>query len=256
MNVSEAVRSDQDELLNSIRNCGDLCVILKNRYGDSYVESYQLPVIMLSGDRFWAKFHNVHPIDSGINDVTVPGVGAYAYNNYCKVVACSYMNQSMERYYSSDAYSFLEFRCRGQYERIWSSDQDNDLDLLKSAVLNGRRIKIKIEDDESYTYIMYCHTIEVYDDKFSLESEFDAIPMRLRFFKSFEDMEARFSAVESEYSPPNYPATNYARTQFFTLNFLFHSDGNHLIRRFFPADNGPFKGSKMGYKRVELWVEC
>ncbi|WP_430459816.1 hypothetical protein ACQUQU_11430 [Thalassolituus sp. LLYu03] len=256
MTLSVVDRSKNELLIQQILSCEDLCVVLRNRYGDEYVESYQLPVVMLSGDRFWAKFHNVHPIDSGVNDVLIPGVGAYAYNNYCKVVACCYMSQTMERYYSSDAYSSVVFRCRGQYEKVWSSEYESDFDSLRRAVLDGRRVKIKIEDNDSYTYIMLCHTIEVYDDKFSLETEFDAIPMRLRFFSYFEDLEAQFAAVEAEYTAPNYPATNYAKTQFYTLNFLFHSDGNHLVRRFFGEAGSPFSGSKMGYQRVELWVEC
>ena len=119
--------SVSQELVDQIHQCSELYIVLKNRYGKGYVESYKLPFVIAVGDQFWGKFQNVHAIDKHMG-VSVSGVGAYLYNNFSNVVRCSYFQEKMERFYSLKAYSYVEFGHRNQYEKIYDSANSSSID--------------------------------------------------------------------------------------------------------------------------------
>ncbi len=74
-------------ILTDIKQCKDLWVVLENRFGNQYVESYHLTSIVSAGDEFFGKFSNVHSADphEGIHR---DNLLSYAYNNFSNVV-CS-----------------------------------------------------------------------------------------------------------------------------------------------------------------------
>jgi hypothetical protein len=218
-------------LLNDVLECRDLHIVLKNRHGEQYIESYHLPVIVYSNGMFWAKFRNVHSIDN-LTGIISPGLGAYAYSNYCNVVSCSFLSEKKERYYSLEAYSHVEYIVRGEYEKMWCSELGGNIEAIRRAVETGRRIKLRIEDGDNYTYIVNAHTVEVYENCFVIDSEFDSIPERLRHFLSFKEIESKLTE-DKEISPQKlYSASRYSETQFYHINFIYSSKGGIWLEDF------------------------
>ena len=242
-----------DNILQEIESCSDLSIILKSRYGEEYVESYNLPFILKAGDKFWGKFQNVHAVDKSMG-VPVPGVGAYLYNNFSDVVCCSYFQQKMERYYSLKAYSHAEFKCRSKYKKIFDSRNKSSIDELREYVLAGKKLKAKITDHHEYTYILKLHTVEVYKNKIFAECEFDGVPEKVRYFQFIEDLNVQFEQMESSYVAPNYPATHYVNSAFYLTNFLYESGNNTLIRRFYTPE-GELSGEQLDFNEYEIWGE-
>jgi hypothetical protein len=244
----------QDKLIDSILSCSDLVVVLENRYGDQYVESYLLPNILYSKGQFWGKFRNIHASDPhiGINNLNAI---SYAYNNFSNVVSTSCLTERLERYYSAYSYSSVNFHTRGSYSKIWSNIENNNIELIIKAVKEGARIKVKLVDNDDYTYILPAHTIEVFEkeNNFTLETEYDGYPERLRYFQAIEKLSSYMDSELVNYSAPNYPATNFEETLFFLTSYIIKKNGSILKRSI--SNTLSIDREEIKYNKVELWVE-
>lgn len=240
-------------LITNILSCKDLIVVLKNRYGNQYVESYLLPSILYSNDEFWGKFRNVHAADlhEGINNQNTV---SYAYNNFSNIVSTSCLRDRLERYYSSYTYSSIKFHTRGSYSRIWSSIEDSNIQLLSKAVKEGARIKVKLEDNDGYTYILPAHTVEVYeqDNYFTLDTEYDGYPERLRHFQAIKDLSLYMDSELEKLTKPDYPTTAFTETAFHITSYIIKN--NRIFKR---SINNQLKTTRLEitYKYMELWAE-
>lgn len=244
-----------DKLIDSILSCSDLIVVLENRYGDQYIESYMLPNILYSKGQFWGKFRNVHASDLHI-DINNSNSISYAYNNFSNVVSTSCLSDRLERYYSAYSYSSVNFHTRGSYSKIWSNIANNkNIELISKAVKEGARLKIKLEDNDGYTYILPVHTIEVFEkaNNFTLETEYDGYPERLRYFQAIEKLSSYMDSELVNYSAPNYPATKFEETIFFLTSYIIKKNGSISKRSI--SDTLSIDTEEIQYSYVELWVE-
>jgi hypothetical protein len=243
-----------DKLIDSILSCHDLVVVLENRYGNQYVESYLLSNILYSDGNFFGKFRNIHPSDTHTGIRNLNSI-SYAYNNFSNVVSTTCLQDRLERYYSSYIYSSINFITRGSYSLAWSSEGNNDIELISKAVRNGSKIKIKLEDNDGYTYILPAHTIEVFEkeNRFVAETEYDGYPERLRHFKAIENLGLEMDAQLVNFEPPGYPVTAYSETTFFLTSYIIKSNGNILKRSI--NTNLSINRFELDYKKVEVWIE-
>jgi len=219
-----------ENLIEDILSAKDLTVVLENRYGDKYVESYQLPVIMLQDNKFWAKFGNVHSA-TGHFDMNESIALSYAYNNFSDVVCTVGLNSFTQRFYSSYVYSSIKFQSRNTYKKIWSDKGVGDISILDEAVRAGLKMKMVLECGHGYSYIVPVHTLEVFKnkEKFNLESEFDGFPFILKDHDFIASLAHDFKVALDKFTPPSYPGTAYNHNQkFFMMSFI--TDGVNVMQ--------------------------
>jgi hypothetical protein len=243
----------KDTLINSILDCKDLIVTLNYRHGSQSVVSYLLPNILYSSNKFWGKFRNIHSSDTLIGIKNTNAI-SYAYNNFSNVICTSCLTENLERYISSYPYSSIRFHTRGNYKKIWCYKDPNNIDVISEAVKEGLRIKIKITLD-GYTYIVPAHTIEIFGNEktFTLETEYDGYPERLRHFQAIVDLGAHFDSKIDECSANQYPSINFTKNKFYLTSFLLRQDGSLLQRVF--NDQGGFNRFIVSPVDFELWAE-
>lgn len=245
---------NNNEILNNILSCQDLWVILENRFGRQYVESYHLTNILIAGEEFWGKFSNVHSSDpqNGINpDKSL----SYAYNNFSNVVCSMCLDHYLERYYSSYTYSTVKFITKNTFKKIWSTESGGDTSDIRFSVENGCKLKCLIESTDGYIYIVNCHTVEVYDEGFSVQTNYEGYPDRLRHFQSIKALGNDFDASlkDSRADSSDYPATKFYECSYFLTSFIVKSQGKELIHRV--KIDGGIKRINFDYKKIEVWSE-
>jgi len=241
-------------ITDDILNCRDLWVVLENRYGEKYVESYELPNILYSNGEFWGKFRNVHSAYSHqVEDQTQ--ALSYAYNNFSNIVCSCGLTSKIHRYYSSFAYSSLNFIAKGAFRKIWDSNEGGKLSELSESIRGGLRLKVRIESSDGYTYILPAHTVEAFEEKdtFVLETEFDGYPDQIRGFQAIKQFDKKFDESLASCVPPNYPTTGFIRTNEFFLTSFFVSPSGVVQREF--RENGKLIQKSFDYDSAQIWVE-
>ena len=239
---------------SQLLECKDIWVVLENRYGDKYIESYELPNILYSNNEFWGKFRNVHSA-YGHNELDQTQTLSYAYNNFSSIVCTSSLTARIQRYYSTFAYSSLNFIAKGHYRKIWDFNDGGRISELIESIKSGLRIKVKIESKDGYTYIIPAHTVEAYEkqNKFVVETEFDGYPEQLRHFSAIKDFQVKLDATLPQCQPPAYPVTKYTQTNsFFVTSFFITPRG--VFHRGLAVD-GKLKQNSFAHESAEIWVE-
>jgi hypothetical protein len=245
---------NSEELIGSVLDCKNLIVILKNRYGEKYTEHYHLSNILYSSGKFWGKFRNIHQAKGHIN-IDESNTVAYAYNNFCNLISTCCLKDQLGRYYSAYAYASIEFKCRGNYKKIWSNIEKNNIKGVSNAVNNGLNLKLKIEDNDGYIYIVPVHTVEVYDNGqyFTLETEFDGYPENLRHFSTLNDLGKKFDNVISKGIDKGYPSIEFHKTEIFLTSFSIMRSEVVIHRRLTPDNK--IVSEEMDIKSLEVWSE-
>jgi hypothetical protein len=243
-----------NEICEDILDCKDLWVVLENRYGDQYVESYELPNVLYSKGEFWGKFRNVHSAH-GHDVVDQTQTLSYAYNNFSSVVCTCGLANGLQRYYSSYAYSSLNFITKGSFRRIWSSNDGGKISDLIESIRRGLRIKVKIESSDGYTYILPAHTIEALEkeEDFVVETEYDGYPDQLRYFSGIKNIQVEFDKSMTKCTPPLYPSTKFVKAEsFFITSFFVSSKG--VAQRYIEESGGVIQ-KLFDCIKAEIWVE-
>ncbi len=244
----------EKDIIDSILSCEDLYVILENRWGDRYVESYKLPNILYSEGKFWGKFGNVHSA-YGHSNIENDQIVSYAYNNFSNIICTSAMNNRYERFYSSYAYGSLKFKTRNKYNKIWESN-NNNIDGLLNSVKNGLNLKLLIKSIDNYTYILPIHTAEIYEKekRFSIYTECDGYPDKLRHFELISKLADNFDSMITPNLEKQYPALNFIKdSNFFLTHFNFE---NGLLKKQTVSKLGDIRHIKFDYEKVEIWSEA
>ncbi len=129
----------------------------------------------------------------------------------------------------------MKFFTKNNYKKIWSDSEGGDLNDIMNSVKQGLVLKLLVVSQDGYTYIIKCHTTEVYNgnNKFSIQTDYDGFPDRLRYFKAIRNLGERYDELqgESNYEEARYISTKFIKTEFFLTSFIFNSDGS-LIQRY------------------------
>ncbi len=246
------------DLIDSILSCEDLYVILENRWGDRYVESYKLPNILYSDGKYWGKFRNVHGA-YGHPNIEDNQILSYAYNNFSNVVCTSGMINRYERFYSSHAYGSLKFITRNKYNKIWqsnSNNNNNNIDSLLNSVKNGLNLKLLIKSIDNYTYILPIHTAEIYEKekRFSIYTEYDGYPESLRHFELISQLSDTFDSLINTNQEYQYPVKSPINNSNFFLTFFYFNDNS--LKKVTTSESGYIDDVKFDYEKVEIWSEA
>ena len=241
------------DLIDSILSCEDLYVILENRWGDRYVESYKLPNILYSDGKYWGKFRNVHGA-YGHPNIEDNQILSYAYNNFSNVVCTSGMINRYERFYSSHAYGSLKFITRNKYNKIWSSIHNDNTNELLNSVNKGFQLKFLLKSLDNYTYILPIHTIEVYENetRFSLYTDYDGYPDKLRYFSSISKSSEKFDILIARSDATVYPTTKCSSNNDFFLTYFYFDNG---ILKQLTSINSKISHSSLNFEKIEIWSE-
>ncbi|MEY8203533.1 MAG: hypothetical protein RPR40_00550 [Bermanella sp.] len=242
-----------NDLIQCMLSGQDLYVVLKNRFGEKYVESYSLPTVILHEGRFWGKFSNVHST-VGHFDLENSRTLSYAYNNFSEVVCTVALNSFTHRFYSSNVYSSVDFICKGRYEKIFDNYNRSNVSLLSEAVRSGLRLKVIIKGDDGYRYIVPIHTLEVFldDDRFNMETDFDGFPSVLKNYDWVNNLSQDFNDSIGLFKPPSYPGTRYFHKQdFFLTSFLW--SGTCMYKR--EVKENKIIDELFEYETIEIFAE-
>ncbi len=243
------------ELNQDILNCKNVSVVLRKRESSNvYIEGYRLNNIVYQNGRFWGKFANAH-CPHGHKGVGPWELLSYAYNNYSPVVCILSVSQRMERYSSANAYSDISFVASGNYRKIWSIDEGNSNGELQKSIVFGRKLKAKIESTDGFIYVVPVHTIVMFEEtgSFEIETEFDAIPNKIRNFDSMEDIASQFSSFLEKNPSVPYVSTDSKFNRDFFLTY-FAITNTSIYQRLIDG-NGDIKNDKFKFNKVEIWAE-
>ena len=183
-------------IIEDLNKGKDLFVVLKNRNGRGYTESYNLNTVVIKDKMFLGKFLPVHsPVGHSALGIRSPL--SYTYNNFSDIVCTSSQSERMERFVSSNIYSEMKFGTKGKYAVIIENGDVLDHDLLDNIVNSCGRLKVKIKSTEGLIYICDVHTIELYDDRKSigLDTTFEALPESLFDFEYIYSLGEQLSSV-------------------------------------------------------------
>jgi len=242
-----------NDVNQEILGCKDLFVVLSNSTGNyDYIESYKLTNIIYSDDKFWGKFPNVHSA-CGHNEIKSNQSLSYIYNNFSNVVCTSGLMTQVKRFFSSDTYASMKFRTKGEFRKIWSQS-GGDLEEMEDAVRQSRRLKLKIESQDNYTYILPLHTVEVDKaaNEFYAETEYDGYPEEIRRFKLISNIEDQFKKANQEMGI-TCPSTNYLEnSEFFLTSFRVYT--NRIVQRYF-SNNQTVLEKEFVPNEISIWEE-
>lgn len=237
-----------------IRTGSDIWIVLRNRFGTvKYTESYHLTNIVMSEDRFWAKFGEIHA-SHGLAALTCEAFDrrapmAFAYNNFAPVVCNMATTGSKARFFSSHAYAEMRFIAPRKYTRLWRFGS-RGTEAVAQAVVEGRALKLRVHSTDNYHYTIPLHTVEAeVDGGFTAYSWYDGYPDILRHF-SFAEVISN-SLVEMNANVPEYSSSNVLDADFFHPYFRVSSrDGAFMIN---PLTNEikPFETNS-----IEIFGEC
>ncbi len=241
-------------IVDDILQGRDLYVVLENRIGRKYVESYNLSTIVIKDDKFWAKFSNSHP-PIGHDKINPMHSISYIYNNFCEVVCCMCLSMNIQRFCSSNSYSKMDFYCKGQFQRIWHSQQGGDLKLMENAVRHASRVKVVIRARDGFCYIVPVHTIEIYQDQggFGFDTEFDGMPERIKNNEDIFNLESQIKKVVENSPPEAYIGTEYQADKPFFLTSFMISDESVCQRKL--DIHGNLINENFEFESVEVLVE-
>ncbi len=245
----------ENDIIESILSCEDLHVILENKWGDRYVESYKLPNILYSEGKFWGKFRNVHSA-AGHSSIEENQILSYAYNNFSNVICTSAMNNRYERFYSSYAYGSLEFITKNKYKKIWdSNNNNNNIDALLNSVKSGLNLKLLIKSIDNYTYVLTVHTAEIYEKekRFSIYTEYDGYPEKIRLFEDISHLSDIFDSIITPNLEGQYPAKDFIKNSNFFITFFNYR--NNSLEKQTISESGDISHEKFDYEKVEIWSE-
>ena len=225
-------------------------------YTDRAIECFELPHILVDGEKFWGKSRTVCPCDfyPGLEstgwDLTLPG--SYIYNNFADICITSSYLSGMMRIYPAMKYERIEFRSFQTHEVVWDSEEPDKLGEFEDALEQGRVGKIAMLDE---TDLWNIHTIDIsqyFPDKrlFILCTEKDGYPICLRKMSSFDSLAEIIVKTKSTKFVLGH--------QFFSSYFKFFNNGTYTkpldsdSARPLPMD--PTWGPRFGYKRLKVFA--
>lgn len=178
------------DIVDQVLRGADLRVVLKAnpKYNeDCYVESYDLPHIIVSGGVFWAAMRTAHLPNSFLTvgrqlgqdkffvDITKPI--QYCYSNFYRFVIVSTYIGKLVRYYNADAYETIDFMASDGYELVYQSSKPLDCDMIREKTRQGKKMKVCFELRDGVFHISPLHTAEVYEGKApKFYTDADALP--------------------------------------------------------------------------------
>ncbi len=236
----------------------DLFVLLKSTDEDPYIESYELPIIVIHKGALWGKFREVH---SSLGHPVVEHCKrlAYSYSDKFPLVCTSSLEGSVERYISDTVYQQKDFVCRGEPALLWQySDyasqneelQRETLAKISESITACRRFKMLIQTDDT-DYIIPIHTLEVFHSgRISADTEMDAIPQNLLNNEFLSSLSSEFDKVISADSS-EIPRTNYSTSSnMHTVSFLF--DGEKLVRKIMTPND--IRGEAVEFNDLKIFA--
>ncbi|MEY8203536.1 MAG: hypothetical protein RPR40_00565 [Bermanella sp.] len=243
-----------EDIVEDILKAKDLVVVLENRVGHHYLESYQLSSVLMLGGKFWGKVRHVHP-PVGNDDVYYSQPLSYAYSNFCDVVCSMSMGMNTRRYSSAFNYSRLDFLCKGSFKEIWNDSGCWDTSYLQQAVSSGMKLKVIIKSSSDLYLILPVHTLEVYQgmQKFALDTEFDGVPNILLDFNEMCVVDEKLKNTVKNLCMVDNISTQYIKnTSFFLLSFVVTS---HSVEKRYIDEQGRIVTRSYPYQSVQIYSE-
>jgi len=242
-------------IIESILECADLHVVLKNKLGDTYTESHELPNILFSEGKFWGKTRNTKINDNKTEfNIEENNLLPYAYNNFSNIICTSGITNKYERFHSSREYESIKFITRNKYNKIWSSIHNDNTNELLNSVNKGFQLKFLLKSLDNYTYILPIHTIEVYENetRFSLYTDYDGYPDKLRYFSSISKSSEKFDILIARSDATVYPTTKCSSNNDFFLTYFYFDNG---ILKQLTSINSKISHSSLNFEKIEIWSE-
>ncbi len=244
-------------IVKNILDGGDLFIVLENRFGRHYKESYNLDTLIIYNDVFWGKFSSVHsPMGHGLIKTETPL--AYAYNNFSDVVCTMNYADRIQRYCSTKMYSRIQFKTKGNFKLAIdgvNSQKTIDHSILNDAVENALKIKLIICEENNLIQVVPVHTVELYEDQrdVGIDTNFEAVPSLLYNFEYFYRLEVRLQEVlDSEGT--GIASTDYIEKSQFTL-ISYVIIGSDIYKRVLNTQ-GQVEDIAIPYKWFKVYCEA
>ncbi len=243
-------------IVDDIINGKDLFVVLESSYGRHYKESYRLDTIILKGNIFWGKVSNVHsPVGHESIGVTTPL--SYAYNNFSDVVCTMNYADKIQRYISSNMYSRMQYKTRGDYKAVICGGGDSiiNYEVLNTAIENSLNIKMVICEDNNLIHVVPVHTVELYDDKISvgIDTNFESVPSLLYNFNFFDKLECQFNNAIIHSPKSTKVSTEYMANSSFTI--ISYMISNNDIYKMVLNPQGEIECTIISYQWFKVYCE-
>lgn len=241
-------------VIDDLLQCKDLSVILDDRYGKPGKERHALTNLLLKGGRFWAKTNRVYAPDAlGVESSSI--ALSQSFNNFCDIDGVSSVcNQSLQ-FMTAKAYRKKTFVSYGQYRKVWSLQKGGNVEGLRDCVQQGIKLKILVEDNAQYVYIVPLHLLEVYLERngFIGYSDYDGYPILLKDFDKNRQYAEQLNRAMSSAAAKQCSRIVFDGQVDYFLS-LFVIEEKQLSQRTIDKE-GEIKQVLFPCKRAEIWAE-
>ncbi len=244
-------------VIKSILNGEDLFIVLENRFGRHYKESYNLDTLIVHNDLFWGKFSSVHsPMGHELVKSATPL--AYAYNNFSDVVCTMNYADRIQRYYSTKVYSRIQYKTKGNFKLAIDGDSSQktiDHSILNHAVENALKIKLIICEESNLIQVVPVHTVELYEDQrdVGIDTNFEAVPSLLYNLDYFFRLEVRLQEVLDSEGTGKASTEYIGNSQFTLISYVIV--GSDIYKRVLNAQ-GDIEDIAIPYKWFKVYCEA
>lgn len=206
-------------------------------YTEATVECFQLPNVVIIGDRFWGSndcsaASDEHPLPPGCNwDLTRPG--SYIYNNFTDLVVNSSYLSGMVRIYKASKYRQIRFVTVADFRLLWDSESDDDPAAIEKEIEQGKRFKFALLDEQD---VWNIHPIDLAtylkkSRQFRIDTPKNGYPEILRDPDFIAGLAAKFAEVDDYTAGINDQPFYLSRYRVTSEGHYQHQIGGELVTK-------------------------
>ena len=210
-------------------------------------ESYDLPHLVITGDRFWAWSRTLHLMV--LDDAPVANL-SFCYSNI-ENIFCSYRPdvENGLRIMAKSRYAKHEWRLHDRHRLVWDSSVDGAANAIEMEIENGSKLAVAMLDKEN---IWNIHPVQLpffYEDSdlFELKTESEPYPLVFRTPDFLHDIMSESEGLAKILNDPEI-MYNLDTPAFFTFYSLY-SDGTYF--NYFDIT----RSSRQKYKRLKVFSD-
>lgn len=212
-----------------------------------HMESYDLPHLVINGDRFWAWSRTLHLM---VHDDAPVANLSFCYSNI-ENIFCSYRPgvENGLRIMAKSRYAKHEWRLHHGHRLVWDSTAGSDTEAIEKEIENGSKLAVAMLDEDS---IWNVHPVQLpffyeVSGLFELKTENEQYPVVFRSPDSVHDIMSDSENLKNILNDSKKIYTMNAPA--FSTFYSLYSDGTYF--NYFDIA----RSSRQRYKRLKVFSD-
>ena len=223
-----------------------------------HVESYDLPHVVIDGDRFWGKSETAHLFHThgDAERKLIPGdprngLASFCYGNVGEFFFSYTPDRGRISSIEKIRYKQHAWSLRGNYTLVWDSAKGAPTDVIRNEIQIGSKFKIAMLDAEN---IWNIHSVdlpmyEVGTGRFQLKTAADLYPKIFRDRKYLDAVAGSTRLAVENAAPGDAEVVAHVPVEGFSTFYSLFSDGTYY--NFYDIA----RATKKKYKRLKVFSD-